>query len=101
MKPNRMPRRPMFNGQRLKHRYWRYSVLFDLGETGQVTMCTVTAFRATGTDPLSGTARGNVPLTADLTEVVEQLAIEAMIAATEPDLFGSTQNRKVDLSDLA
>jgi hypothetical protein len=55
----------------------------------------VVAFSGTGDDELRGSADCAVKLHDDLSEVIECLAIEAMLAACEPSLLGDIPHRSI------
>ncbi len=77
---------------------WHWSVFYEVASSGYATRCHVTAGAGPEHDPMIGTASCAVNLHDDLREVIECLAIEAMLAATEPTLDGSPTHRNVVFS---
>jgi hypothetical protein len=71
----------------------------EVASSGYVTEMHVEARHGAGTpDIMVGTARGAVPPFVDVHEVIELLATEAMLAATEVTLWGPSPTRHIDVS---
>lgn len=85
-------------GKRPITHQWSWSVLLDIASSGYVRGCHVSAYGGDSTDPLVGIASCEVKLHDSVNEVIECLAIESMMAATEPQLDGSPSHRRVVFS---
>lgn len=97
---NRTSQPPLIlNNSRPIGNAWQWNVSYHVASSGYPTKCHVTAMRhEPGQEELVGTAWCSVSVGDDLREVIECLAIESMLAATEPTLDGSTPTRKIVFS---
>lgn len=91
----RTPQPPLFNIGRPIRAAWTWEVTYAVASSGYPTQCRVFASSGGGEEILVGSAACSVALHDDLREVIECLAIEAMLAACEPTLDGSTPHRQV------
>jgi hypothetical protein len=99
MKKNRTPVRPLLNiNARPIGPAWRWNVTLDIASSGYVVGAHVIATRGTGDERMVGAAMCDVTFNDDVSEVMECLAIESMLAACEPTLYGDTPVRRVIFS---
>lgn len=92
---SRTPVRPLFTTDRPLGANWDWTVTLQIASSGYVRRAHVMAHRDDGQDHLDGIAHCEVSMYDDVTEVIECLAIEAMLAACEPTLTGETPTRKI------
>jgi hypothetical protein len=88
----------LFDIQRPLSHAWRWTVAYDVASSGYPVSCHVTATKMPSDEGVIGTAACAVTTGDDLSEVIECLAIEAMLAACEPTLDGSPPHRRVVFS---
>lgn len=67
---------------------WTWYVSYHVARSGYPDEVTVQAIRIVDDESISGSAKCACPPFADLHEVVEFLAVEAMLVACEPQLPG-------------
>lgn len=92
---SRTPQAPLFTLTRPLKSSWKWQATYSIASSGYVTSMHVTASTYWNHQDVVGTAYCDVALGDDVSEVLEYLATEAMLAATEPDLTGKTRPRKV------
>lgn len=99
MRRNRTSQPPIFDvgGRPLTHS-WRWTVTYNVASSGYAIFATVIATKMPSDDGVVGSASCGVGLHDDLREVIECLAIEAMMAACEPELDGSMPHRHITFS---
>ena len=68
---------------------WRWGVSYSVKSNGYPGVANVTATRQVDDDVIAATCWSEVPPFADLEEVLEFLAVEAMLAACIPSLPGT------------
>lgn len=95
MKRNRTSNPPLFDLLRPGGNAWKWTVTYQVASSGYPSSCHVTAIRAVEGEELAGSASCDVALYDDLREVIEFLAVEAMMAACEPTLWESRPHRSV------
>lgn len=96
---NRTTARPILNiNSRPIGPAWTWSITMQVSSSGYTNRCHVTAIRGQGDDELVGSAWAHVGLQHDVSKVIEELAVEAMMAACEPLLDGSPGTRFVVVS---
>lgn len=95
---NRTPFPPLFTVDRPVGANWTWEVTYKVASSGYPTGCHVSAVRWSGEEYLVGIASCDLSLYDDLRQAIEVLAIEAMMAACEPQLDGSPTSRFVVLS---
>jgi hypothetical protein len=92
------PQPPLFDLKRPVTNHWNWTVTYSVASSGYATECHVIAHGGTGLDQYHGSAWCEVSLGDDLREVIECLAIESMLAASEPTLDGSLPRRRIVFS---
>lgn len=98
MRNRRTPQAPMIAVSRPVGHHWEWTVTYKVASSGYPTHCHVHAFRGIGEGRMDGTAACAVVVGDDLSEVIECLAIESMLAACEPTLDGTPTHRRVVFS---
>lgn len=98
MRKVRTPTPPLFDLKRPVTNHWAWTVTWQVASSGYPFACHVTAIGGKGESQYAGCAWCEVAVGDDMREVMECLAIEAMLAATEPTLDGSTPTRRVVFS---
>lgn len=91
----RTPHRPLFDVMRPVGNHWTWAVTYTVASSGYVDTAMVTAFRRAEGEVLSGMACCDVQHDSDLSEVLEFLAVESMLAACEPTLTGEMPVRRL------
>jgi len=94
----RTPHRPLFDPVRPLGPSWRWTVTYQVASSGYPVAAHVSAQHGAGDELAVGTASCEVSLGDDLSEVIECLAIESMLAATEPNLLGEPTHRRIIFS---
>lgn len=95
MRNHRTPQRPIFDVKRPLGANWTWYVSYRVASSGYPTECQVTAERIEASDHMGGSATCDVSMYDDLREVIECLAVEAMLAACEPNLFDVPTARRI------
>lgn len=95
---NRTPCPPLFTVDRPIGHAWTWTVTFTVASSGYVVQVHVIATRHEGIDPLVGVAFCDVSTYDVINDVIECLVIEAMLAACEPTLDGTTPSRRIQYS---
>lgn len=98
MRNRRTPSRPLFDLKRPIGNNWRWTVTYDVASSGYPIRCHVVSTKMPSDEGIVGTAECAVKLGDDLSEVIECLAIESMLAACEPQLDGTPTHRRVVFS---
>lgn len=93
MKRNRTNQRPLFDIMRPGSNLWTWEVTYKVSQSGYVNEAHVLARRFDADDPMAGSASCMVEHDMHLNEVLEFLAVEAMLAACEPTLFDTKPHR--------
>jgi hypothetical protein len=93
MRSNRTQKPPLFDILRPEGNKWEWTVTYAVASSGYPKSCHVIARRVADGEVLVGTARCAVIVGDPLEEVIEFLAVEAMLAACEPTLDGSPSHR--------
>jgi len=92
---NRTSQRPLFDVMRPNGNAWQWTVTYHVASSGYVQNAHVEARRLDGNDVLIGTASCDMAVHDDLLEVLEFLAVESMLAACTPELFGNIPHRSL------
>lgn len=79
---------PLFNIMRPGFRHWKWSVHLEISSAGYCTSVSVIAVHPDTERPLVGQAVAPIILGDDVRVAMEDLAIEACLAAIEPPLTG-------------
>lgn len=90
--------RPLFEGKITSRRAWRWQVLIDIGSAGYATRMHVTAITGADDTMSQGIAYGDIPPFVDVHEVMELLATEAMLAASQQELFSEVPRVAVNVT---
>lgn len=98
MRNRRTPHRPLFDVLRPDRSHWKWIVTYKVASSGYPTDCHVQAMSDDPLGDLVGAASCAVKVGDDLSEVIECLAIEAMLAACQPTLTGEPTTRRVVFS---
>lgn len=99
MKRSKTTYPPFFSGQGDRLRSWDWTVLMQVGSSGYIRYISVVARRRTP-DHWEGRAEAVIPPFFDPHECIEALAVEAMLAAAEPTLFGEMPTRVCDIAAI-
>jgi len=92
---HRSPQRPVFEGLRPDGPTWTYEWSQTISSAGYVIYSSVLARRLSNDGQLLGRASCQVTLHDDPIDVLQFLAVEAMLAACEPTLFEELPHRHV------
>jgi hypothetical protein len=92
------PQPPLFDLKRPVTNHWNWTVTYNVASSGYPTECHVIAHGGRGQDTYHGSAHCEVHVGDNLAEVVECLAIESMLAASEQTLDGTMPRRRIIFS---
>lgn len=95
MRNRRTPQRPILHINRPVGNAWKWTVAYEIGSSGYAHRVHVTALRDDPTGPMVGAAWCDIKVHDDLSQAIEDLAVEAMLAACEPQLDGSPTTRRM------
>ncbi len=98
MKRTKTPIPPLFEGKGTPNGHWSWTVTMKLAPSGYCQSMHVIAMRSQPGGVIAGSAEGDVPPFVDTHEVMELLALEAMLAAEEPTLWEERPHRYIDVS---
>lgn len=98
MRRNRTAYPPLLHVNRPISHSWKWDVTMQIASSGYVVEMHVSAFTEVEGETLAGTASCSVSIGDDTKEVIECLAVEAMLAAEELNLLGQSNPRRIVFS---
>jgi hypothetical protein len=79
---------------------WSWDVTYRVASSGYIVRCHVTARRKDPGGDFEGSAYCDVSQYDVLNDVIEELAVESMLAAVEPNLLGEPNVRRIVLTSF-